>query len=155
MTAFEKKAIDELIEHIMGLNYGESIKHEEIAERLNVKYGTHKYRSLVCIVKAALLKSGKALKALVGYGYQVMEPDEYISMSARHMKKAANSMSKGQAYCDYAPISEMSPEAAEATKLMQDKIVAVASFVGANLPEVNRISRKRIVEKAMNNGGRK
>ncbi len=143
MTDTEKMLLDNFCKAVLDMNYGDCFTHQEASKMLGCVHGTSAYRTMISRAKKTLLQRGKAISSLHGYGYEVVKPDEYIAQSARHMKRAANEMSKGQAYADYAPLDEMTTEARQATVAMRDKIAQVASFMRTETCEVIRISRKK------------
>lgn len=74
--------------------YGSFHSHEEIANLLSIRYGTYEYRTVISRANEELTFIGKRLKNVKGEGYEVLEPENYLSESVGHVQKAARQIRK-------------------------------------------------------------
>lgn len=105
-----KKKSEVLAEKLMEMNYGDIIKHEQIAEVINVKYPSNTYTSTIAKTRRILLKNGRCLENIVGDGYRILQPDGFVDHSLKHYKRGFNEMKKGYETLVNAPTKDMTTE---------------------------------------------
>lgn len=131
-----------LYDFIMGLDYGNTITHNEISEIIQESPKSPKYYSIITKVKKELLKEGKTVKSISGHGYFVINPDEYTDLSLDHMKKGFNQVDKGYQVLQYAPTSQMSEEGLQRHRHISDKAQSLKAMVAGGCVELKLLNRK-------------
>ena len=90
-----RKKSEILAEKINELNYGDVISHEQIASLIEEDYPSNKYTSTIAKAKKMLLKKySKTIENIVGDGYRLVNPDDFVQQSLKHYKRGFNEMQK-------------------------------------------------------------
>lgn len=139
-----KKKSEILAEKINELSYGDFISHEQIASVIEEPYGTNKYTSVIAKAKKLLLKKyNKTLECIIGDGYRLVNPDDFVQQSLKHYKRGFNEMQKGYDHLEYAPVENMSVEGRDTYMRVYDRaIILQASMTGVRA-ELKTLSGKR------------
>ena len=97
----------ELYETALQWDYESRHTHEEIANIMQLKYGTPKYHSMVRRANEKLIECGKMIGNVRGEGYIVVKPDNYVEKSLSKFKQGVRRIRKSYKISDYAPIKQM------------------------------------------------
>jgi hypothetical protein len=138
-----KKKSEILADKIKELNYGDIIFHNQIAEIIDEKYPSNKYTSTIAKARKILLKNGICLENVVGDGYRVVEPDNFVDHSLKHYKRGFNEMQKGYDTLTYAPTKDMTPEGRETYRRVNDRAVTLAAAMKGVSVELKTLGQKR------------
>lgn len=129
-----KKKSEVLAEKLMEMNYGDIIKHEQIAEVINVKYPSNTYTSTIAKTRRILLKNGRCLENIVGDGYRILQPDGFVDHSLKHYKRGFNEMKKGYETLVNAPTKDITTEGRNTYRRVHDRAVTLdAAMRGASV----------------------
>ena len=131
-----------LYEMILGLNYGDMLSHDRIANILNQTYNTNKYRSDVNKVKKALLKEGKQIESIHRLGYRVAYPGNYTNMSVAKISKGAREIQRGYDIAVYAPLEAMNEIERTVHRDYLDKLTFIHASVVENIVQLNLSAKK-------------
>lgn len=139
-----QKKSEFLAETISKLNYGDVLKHSTIANIIQEDYPSPKYTSTIAKVKKILLnKYNRCIESIVGDGYRVVKPDDYVNHSLRYYKRGFNEMKKGADTLQHAPVKDMSDEGRVVFRRVYDRAVILnASLKGASV-ELKSLSDKK------------
>jgi len=88
--------------------YGSFHSHDEIAEILGIAKGTSAYYSAIRYADDGLLRFGKKLEVVIGKGYVVINPDEFIAASNKKVKKSEDFYRRGYMIAVMSPRNKMS-----------------------------------------------
>lgn len=135
--------VEKLVNHVVKKDYGTIIYHNEIANLLGVKYGSHEYRSIVQRAKKKLLEAGKMIDCVRGQGYEIVMPDDYTGSSVKEMINGARRIDKGSRIMRNAPVQKMSPAGLESYNLVNDRLHILQAAVAGAKVEINMLSQKR------------
>ena len=105
-----KKKSEILAEKIKELHYGDIISHEQISKIISEEYPSNKYTTTIAKTRKILLKESVCLENIIGDGYRIVEPDNFVEQSLKHYKRGVNEMQKGYETLEYAPTKDMTPE---------------------------------------------
>jgi hypothetical protein len=137
-----KKKSEVLAEKIGKLHYGDIIFHNQIAEIIDEKYPSNKYTSTIAKARKILLKNGICLENVVGDGYRVVEPDNFVDHSLKHYKRGFNEMQKGYDTLTYAPTKDMTPEGRDTYRRVHDRAVTLAASMKGVSVELKTLGKK-------------
>jgi hypothetical protein len=138
-----KKKSEILAENISQLKYGDIISHQTISNVIDEVYPSNKYTSTIAKARKILLKNGICLENIVGDGYRVIEPDNFVNHSLRHYKRGFNEMQKGYDTLNYAPVKNMTPEGRETYRRVNDRAVTLAAAMKGVSVELKTLGQKR------------
>lgn len=133
-----------LAEKLNEMHYGDVITHKQIAKLIKEKYRSNKYSSVIAKTKKILLKKyNKAIQNIIGDGYRIVNPDDFVNQSLKHYKRGFNEMQKGYDTLEYAPVQDMTPEGRDIyTKVYDRTIILNAAMKGASV-ELKTLANKR------------
>lgn len=133
-----------LAEEISKLDYGSVITHKQISLLIEEDYPSNRYTSTIAKAKKILLKTyNKTIQNIVGDGYRVVSPDDFVQQSLKHYKRGFNEMKKGHDTLVYAPTQDMSSEGREIYTRIYDRAVTLqASMKGVSV-ELKTLAGKR------------
>lgn len=133
-----------LAERINELNYGDVITHQQISGIIEEDYPSNKYTSTIAKAKRILLrKYNKTIENIVGDGYRVVEPDNFVDQSLRHYKRGFNEMQKGYDTLEHAPIKDMTQEGIITYRRVHDRAVILAAAMKGAHVELKTLGEKR------------
>lgn len=132
----------ELVDKARGWDYGTIYSHEEIAEIMQIEPYTAKYYAHVSTANRHLLFAGKRLKNISSKGYQVLNPDDYTSESARKVDQAKNKVKQALSITAYAPVEFMSEEGKKRHILYTDRLAAFAALTQGGTTELKILAAK-------------
>ena len=139
-----RKKSEVLAEKINELSYGDFISHEEIAPLIEEDYPSNKYTSTIAKAKKLLLKKhNKTLECVIGDGYRIIRPGDFVQQSLKHYKRGFNEMGKGYDILEHAPIKDMSKEEIETYRRVHDRAITLqAAMKGASV-ELKTLGEKK------------
>lgn len=147
-----KKKSEILAEKINELSYGDFISHEQIAAIIGEAYGSNKYSSTIAKVKKILLKKyNKAVECVIGDGYRLTNPDDFIQQSLKHYKRGFTEMGKGYTILEYAPTKDMSKEGRESYRRVHDRAITLAAAMKGASVELKTLGQKKQHPMALEN----
>lgn len=132
-----------LYNHIVGLNYGDTILHNEISNIIQEDLNSSKYYSIINKTKKQLLKVGKTIKSILGQGYIVVKPDDYTDLSLKHIKSGFNQITKGYEVLQYAPVNQMSKEGLQNYRRVADRAMTLNAMVAGGCTELKMLNKKQ------------
>lgn len=139
-----KTKSEALAEKINELNYGDVLTHKQIASLIEEDYPSNKYTSTIAKAKKLLLKKyNKTLECVIGDGYRITSPDDFVQQSLKHYKRGFNEMGKGYEVLEYAPTKDMTKEGRDTYRRVHDRAVILqASMKGASV-ELRTLGEKK------------
>lgn len=150
-----KTKSEALAERINELNYGDVLTHKQIASLIEEDYPSNKYTSTIAKAKKLLLKKyNKTLECVIGDGYKIVRPGDFVQQSLKHYKRGFNEMGKGYDILEHAPIKDMSKEEIETYRRVHDRSITLAAAMKGASIELKTLGEKRhplAVENIQNN----
>lgn len=138
-----KKKSEILAEAISTLQYDDVITHEQIANLIKEEYPSNKYTSTISKAKSLLLKNyNKCIENIVGDGYRVVKPDDFIGVSFKHIKRGTKEIKKGFETIQYAPVKDMSEEGKSAYRRFYDRAVILNATAEGAKVEFKKLAEK-------------
>lgn len=138
-----KKKSEVLAEEIEKLQYGDMIFHEQIANIIEEEYPSNKYSSTIAKTKKILLKKGLCLENIIGDGYRVLEPDNFVHQSLKHYKRGFNEMQKGYDTLEYAPTKNMTQEGRDTYRRVHDRAITLTAAMKGASVELKTLGQKK------------
>lgn len=147
-----RKKSEILAEKLNELNYGDFISHEQISTVIEEPYRSNKYSSTIAKTKKILLKKyNKSIENIIGDGYRIVEPDDFVQQSLKHYKRGFNEMQKGYDHLENAPIKDMTSEGRDAYMRVHDRAIILQASMAGVKAELKTLSGKRKRPLAINN----
>lgn len=144
-----------LVEKLNELSYGDFISHEQIATLIEEPYGTNKYTSTIAKARKLLLKKyNKTIENIVGDGYRLVSPDDFVNQSLKHYKRGFNEMKKGYEVLEYASTKNMTKEGRDAYRRVHDRAITLAAAMKGASVELKTLGQKKhpfAIENMQNN----
>lgn len=139
-----RKKSEILAEKISELNYGDVITHQQISDLIEENYPSNKYTSTIAKARKILLKNyNKTIENIIGDGYRVVNPDDFVGQSLKHYKRGFNEMQKGYGTLIHAPVQDMTVEGRDIYQKIYDRtIILNAAMKGASV-ELKTLAGKR------------
>lgn len=139
-----RKKSEILSEKLNEMNYGDFISHEQIAELIEEDYPSNKYTSTIAKARKILLKKyNKTLENVVGDGYRVINPDDFVQQSLKHYKRGFNEMKKGFDTLEYAPTKDMTKEGRDTYRRVHDRAITLEAAMKGTAVELRTLSQKK------------
>lgn len=138
-----KKKSEVLVEEIEKLQYGDIISHKQIANVIEEEYPSNKYSSTIAKTKKILLKKGICLENIIGDGYRVLEPDNFVHQSLKHYKRGFNEMQKGYDTLEYAPTKNMTQEGRDTYRRVHDRAITLTAAMKGASVELKTLGQKK------------
>ena len=139
-----KKKSEILAEKLNEMNYGDFISHEQIATLIEEPYGTNKYTSVIAKTKKILLKKyNNTIANIVGDGYRLTSPGDFVQQSLKHYKRGFTEMQKGYDTLEYAPIKDMSKEDLNTYRRVHDRAITLAAAMKGASVELRTLGQKK------------
>lgn len=132
-----------LYNHIIPLNYDDTIYHDEISKIIEETTSSSKYYSIINKTKKELLKAGKTIKAIPGQGYTIVNPDDYTDLSLKHIKSGFKQIDKGYEVLQYAPTQHMSQEGLQTYRRVSDRAMSLRAMVAGGCTELKLLNKKK------------
>ena len=126
-----KKKSEILAEKLDEMNYGDFISHEQIASVIEEDYGSNKYSSTIAKARKILLKKyNKSLECVIGDGYRLTNPDDFVQQSLKHYKR------------EHAPVKDMTPEGLNAYRRVHDRAVILQASMQGVRVELKSLAKR-------------
>lgn len=139
-----KKKSEILAEKINALKYGEIISHKTISLIIEEKYPSNKYTSTIAKARKILLKKyNKTIENIVGDGYRVVSPDDFVNQSLKHYKRGFNEMQKGYDTLEYAPTKHMTKDGRDTYRRVHDRAITLAAAMKGASVELKTLGQKK------------
>lgn len=139
-----KKKSEILAEEISKLDYGSVITHKQISLLIEEDYPSNKYTSTIAKAKKIILKKyNKTIQNIVGDGYRVVSPDDFVQQSLKHYKRGFNEMKKGHDTLAYAPIQDMTEEGRAVYQRFHDRAIILQASMKGVAVELKTLGEKR------------
>lgn len=139
-----RKKSEILAERINELNYGDVITHQQISLLIEEDYPSNKYTSTIAKAKRILLKKyNKMIENIVGDGYRVVNPDDFVGQSLKHYKRGFNEMQKGYDTLEYAPTKDMTKEGRDTYRRVHDRAITLAAAMKGASVELKTLGQKK------------
>lgn len=139
-----RKKSEVLAEKLNELSYGDFISHEQIATIIEEPYGSNKYASTISKAKKVLLKKyNKTLECIIGDGYRLVNPDDFVQQSLKHYKRGFNEMGKGYEVLEYAPTKDMTKEGRDTYRRVHDRAITLAAAMKGASVELRTLGQKK------------
>lgn len=138
------KKSEVLAEELSKMSYGDFISHQQIATIIEENYPSNKYSTTVAKAKKLLLKKyNKTIENIVGDGYRLVSPDDFVQQSLKHYKRGFNEMRKGYDTLTYAPVQDMTPEGRDTYMKVHDRAVILNASMQGVKAELKTLAGKR------------
>lgn len=138
-----KKKSEVLAEKIKELKYGDIILHKQIAKVIKEHYPSSKYTTILSKTRKLLLEEGICLENIVGDGYRLVMPDNFIDHSLKHYKRGFHEMQKGYDTLAHAPTKNMTLEGRNTYRRVYDRAITLAATMQGVSVELKTLSRKQ------------
>ena len=138
-----KKKSEILAEKIKELHYGDIISHEQISKIIDEEYPSNKYTTTIAKARKILLKESVCLENIIGDGYRVVEPDNFVDHSLKHYKRGFNEMQKGYDTLAYAPTKDMTPEGRNTYRRVHDRAITLTAAMKGASVELKTLGQKK------------
>lgn len=139
-----RKKSEILAEKLNELSYGDFISHEQIATIIEEPYGSNKYTGTISKAKKVLLKKyNKTLECIIGDGYRLVNPGDFVQQSLKHYKRGFNEMGKGYEVLEYAPTKDMSKEDLNTYRRVHDRAITLAAAMKGASVELRTLGQKK------------
>lgn len=138
-----KKKSEVLAEKIKEFNYGDIISHNQISQIIDEKYPSNRYRTTISKARKLLLKESICLESVVGDGYRLVEPDNFVDHSLKHYKRGFNEMKKGFETLEYAPTKNMTPEGRNTYRRVHDRAITLTAAMKGASVELRTLGQKK------------
>ena len=139
-----QKKSEVLAQKINELGYGNFISHEQIASMIEELYPSSRYSTEIAKAKKILLKKyNKTLENVVGDGYRVINPDDFVQQSLKHYKRGFNEMKKGFDTLEYAPTKDMTKEGRDTYRRVHDRAITLEAAMKGTAVELRTLSQKK------------
>ena len=122
--------------------WGYYFTYSEIA-RIDVKYPSNKYKSMIRSTRKMLMHKGIILENIVGDGYRLIQPDNFVDQSLKHYKRGFNEMQKGYDTLDVAPTEKMTQAGLVRYRRVHDRAVTIAASMKGLSVELKELSGKK------------
>lgn len=133
-----------LADSIASLNYGDIIDHEQIEQLLGCDKESSAYANAVSKAKKKLRREHSlAIESIRGVGYRVVKPDDYTEYALGYYKRGIHTMENGRDYLRNAPTRDMSPEARETFRRVNDRAVILEASMRGVRTELKMLARKQ------------
>ena len=138
-----KRKSEILVEALESLHYGDVILHKDISKLIGESYPSQRYNACLSKTKKLLLnKTGKVLESIRGDGYRVVEPDNYVDHSLRHIRRGFNEFQKGSDTLKHAPIKDMTEEGRESYRRVNDRMTILHASLKGAVVELKTLGEK-------------
>ena len=138
-----KKKSEVLAEEIKKMKYGDVILHSHIAQIIEEEYPSNKYTTTISKARKLLLKSGICLENIIGDGYRVVEPDNFVDQSLKHYKRGFTEMQKGFNTLECAPTKHMTNEGRERYRRVYDRAVTLTAAMKGASVELKTLGQRK------------
>lgn len=139
-----RKKSEILAEKLNKLKYGDFISHDEISSMIEEAYPSNKYTSTIAKARKILLKKyNRAIDNIVGDGYKIVSPGDFVQQSLKHYKRGFNEMGKGYEVLEHAPIKDMSKEDLNTYRRIHDRAITLAAAMKGASVELRTLGEKR------------
>jgi len=138
-----QKAIQNLVDKIFTMNYGDTITHAEIAQITGLPRYSSKYRSIVSRAKSQLQSEGKMIANVWKVGYRVVNPDEYSQQAISRIVSGGRRITAGKQVLQDAPVAKMTVEGRRTHQLVYDRTMILEAAVVGATTEVRMLGHKR------------
>ena len=138
-----KKKSEVLVNKLKELHYGDIISHKQISELIQEEYPSNKYTTTIAKARKILLKNGVCLENIIGDGYRIVEPDNFVEHSLKHYKRGFNEMQKGYDTLTYAPTKDMTPDGRNTYRRVHDRAITLTAAMKGASVELKTLSQKK------------
>ena len=138
-----KKKSEILAERIKELYYGEVVSHKRISKGIEEDYPSNKYSTTISKARKLLMKEGICLENIIGDGYRIVNPDNFVDHSLKHYKRGFNEMQKGYDVLTYAPTKNMSQEGRVRYRRVHDRAVTLTAAMKGASVELKTLSSQK------------
>ena len=137
-----KKKSEILCEHILGLNYGEVLLHQDIEQIIGENHTSNTYKTIISQTKNLLLKNRRAIESIKGQGYRVVEPDRFVDLSLNHYQRGFKEFKKGTNTLNSAPVKDMSNEGQIIYQRVSDRAAILQASMNGVSVELKTLATK-------------
>ena len=89
------------------------------------------------------MHKGIILENIVGDGYRLIQPDNFVDQSLKHYKRGFNEMQKGYDTLDVAPTEKMTQAGLVRYRRVHDRAVTIAASMKGLSVELKELSGKK------------
>lgn len=140
----KRKKSEILAERLNKLKYGDFISHDGISSMIEEAYPSNKYTSTIAKARKILLKKyNKTLECIIGDGYRLVKPDDFVQQSLKHYKRGFNEMGKGYEVLGYAPTKDMTKEGRDTYRRVHDRAITLAAAMKGASVELRTLGEKK------------
>lgn len=141
MTRQQK--ISSLLNHILDMEYGSLLSHDEISHIIEESKNTYRYRDIVHSTQKQSINFGRMIASVHGIGYRIINPDEYTEQSVKMIVSGAKRINSGANIMNHAPVKDMTEDGITRYNLVGDRLrILQASVEGAKV-EIKMLERQR------------
>jgi len=138
-----KKKSEILAEKFAETDYGDVLLHSEISIIIQEPYPSTKYSTTIQKARKILLhKYNKSVECIIGDGYRVIYPDDFVKDALKHYKRGFNEMKKGEDKLQNAPVQNMTEEGRIIFRRVYDRVVILNAAVQGATVEIKALAKK-------------
>ena len=129
--------------YIANHNYGDIIFHSDIEKIIDTSKKTNRYTTTIAKTKQLLLKNHQmAIESIPGQGYRLVSPDDFTDYSLGYYKRGINTMKRGKEFLTNAPTHNMSKEALETYRRVNDRAIRLEAAMAGVAVELKTLARR-------------
>jgi len=137
-----KKTVQNLVEKISSMDYGETVTHMDIECITGISRHSSKYGSILSRAKRQLQEEGKMIVSVWNVGYRVLEPDEYSKQAISSIISGGRRITAGKQVLQNAPTAKMTEDGRRTHQLISDRVMILEAAVAGASTEVRMLSNK-------------
>lgn len=139
-----KRKCEVLAEYLMAFGYGETVSHEQIAQVINEKYNSFRYRTVVQQARKILLEEHKiSFESIRGEGYRRVKADDFTKQTLGHYKRGFNAIQTGMNILQNAPVEDMTEQGREVYRHVYDRTAQLEASMKGAIVEVKTLREKK------------
>ena len=138
-----QERIKAAVELINSKEYNDTISHGELLAAMHETGITTAYRDAVHAAMRKCMDCGKMIESIHGFGYRVVNPDEYTEQSVKCIVSGARRIDRGVRILQHAPVREMSAAGLENYNRVSDRVRILQASVSGAKVEIQMLTAER------------
>ena len=135
--------INAIMNVVLSKEYGDMISHTELCAAIHERVGSNTYRDAVRAAMKKCVNVGKMIESVHGYGYRVVDPDEYTSQSVKCIASGARKIDRGTKILLNAPVRDMSQDGRDTYNRVTDRMRILQAAVHGAQVEIRMLGSRR------------
>lgn len=135
--------INAIMDVVLSKEYGDMIPHAELCDAAHERVDSNAYRDAVHAAMKRCVNAGKMIESVRGFGYRVVDPDEYTRQSVKCIVSGARKIDRGTKILLHAPVQDMTQDGREAYNRVTDRMRILQAAVHGAQVEIRMLSASR------------